>query len=154
MENKDLLLRQYELYTHVKENFVDRNFTTNKFYLVLILALFGVLFWAKGVVFAYSLSATIILSVIGMGVCFLWWSNVDTYDTLIKIKLSKVIDEIEKQMPVAPHTLERESLNKLREEKKAFLFSDMQKALACGIFIIFMVLFLFDMVPLVMAVIQ
>jgi len=32
-----------------------------------------------------------------MATCILWWINVDSYNFLIKIKFSKVLDELEKQ---------------------------------------------------------
>ena len=34
----------------------------------------------------------------GICICVLWWMNVDSYNTLIKIKYANVIEEIEKKL--------------------------------------------------------
>jgi hypothetical protein len=39
-----------------------------------------------------KLSATLLFSLIGISVCALWWMNVDSYNTLIKIKYANVLE--------------------------------------------------------------
>ena len=43
MDRDELILREYKMYSEQKENFIDRNFNTNRFYMasifVLIIAL-------------------------------------------------------------------------------------------------------------------
>ena len=37
MDRDDMILQEYKLYTEQKENFIDRNFRTNRFYMVSFL---------------------------------------------------------------------------------------------------------------------
>ena len=43
-----------------------------------------------------GLSATLVFAFFGIAVSSLWWMNVDSYNTLIKVKFSKVLEEMEK----------------------------------------------------------
>jgi hypothetical protein len=56
---------------------------------------------------------------------------------------------MEAQLPIKPYTLEREAIEDYRKNKKAFLFSDMQKTLAIVGLIFFFALFICDIVPVV-----
>ena len=47
MNSEDLIIEQYNIYSQHKEKFVDRSFMTNKFYKVLVLALFVLIFLMK-----------------------------------------------------------------------------------------------------------
>jgi hypothetical protein len=147
-DDKYIALEQYKLYCQMKENFVNRSFTTNKFYISAIIFLFVITYFTKNVTFEYyNFSAMFINSIIGMGLSIFWWSNVDSYDTISKIKFKNVIDELEKQLPFQPHALEKEGFIELQKSKKGYMFSDMQKGLATTTFIIFMVLFFFEIAP-------
>lgn len=146
-EDKHIALEQYRIYCTMKENFVDRNFGTNKYYISVLIVLFVAMYITQDISFEFNISAIMINCLIGMGICFFWWSNVDSYDTLIKIKLKSVIDEIEKVLPIQPHLLEKEGFMEFRKQKKGYIFSDVQKGMALGMFIMFMVLFLIEFIP-------
>jgi len=148
MNNDEILFQQYKLYTEQKERFVDRSFHTNKFYLILILVLIFVMYIMKNFSFGYGLSATLIFSIAGMAICILWWINMDSYNFLIKVKLSKVIEEIETQLPVKPYTQEFIAIKDLRKNKRMFLFADMQKTLAVSALLLFFVLMVNELIPL------
>ena len=73
----------------------------------------------------------------------------DAYNMLIKIKFSKVLEEIEKQLPIQPYSDEFKGIQDFRNNKKMFLFSDMQKTFAVIVFIIFFATFLQEITPLI-----
>lgn len=148
MNSEELIFQQYRLYTEQKDKFVDRSFHSNKFYLVLIVVLSLLTLITKGLMFPFGLTATLIFSFMGVAICILWWINMDSYNLLIKVKLSKVVEEIEKQLPVQPYTLEFETLKDLRKNKRMFLFSDMQKTFALILMLVFLVLFINEVVPI------
>lgn len=148
MNSDEILFQQYKLYTEQKERFVDRSFHTNKFYLLLTLTIITAMYLLKNATFAYGLSSTLIFSAAGMAICVLWWINMDSYNFLIKVKLAKVIEEIELQLPVKPYTQEFVAIKDLRKNKRMFLFADMQKTLAVGALLLFFVLFANELVPM------
>lgn len=144
MNSEEIMLHQYKLYTEQKEKFVDRSFVTNKFYLVLVLVLFLTMFLTKEYTFIYGITSTLVFSVAGMVICFLWWINVDSYNFLIKVKLSGVIQEIEKKLPFQPYTQEFSKINELRKTRREFLFADVQKGLAILAFLLYFFLFIYE----------
>lgn len=148
MNQDEILFQQYKLYTEQKEQFANRSFYTNKFYLGLIILLILIMFLTKDYSFAYGLSSTLIFSIAGMALCILWWINVDSYNFIIKVKLSKVIEEIEKKLPFQPYTQEFLAIKELRKNKKAFVFADIQKLLATFVLLLFFVLAISEIVAL------
>lgn len=148
MNTEEIILQQYKIYTEQKEKFVDRSFVTNKFYLTLILVLILTMFLTKDFSFVYGLSSTLIFSVAGMVICFLWWINVDSYNFLIKIKLAKIIESMEEKLPVKPYTQEFDEIMDLRKNKKEFLFADVQKALTILVFLLFLFLFNYEVLKM------
>lgn len=72
----------------------------------------------------------------------------DTYNCLIKIKFSKVLEEMEKQLPMQPYNMEYRAIRDFRKNKKMFLFSDMQKIFAIVLFLVFFILLLMEVIPL------
>lgn len=150
MNSEEILFSQYKLYAEQKEEFVNRSFCTNKFYLFTVLAIILVMFLTKDLSFIYGLSSTLIFSTAGMIICFLWWINVDSYNFLIKVKLSKVLEEIEKQLPVQPFTQEFTAIKDYKKSKREFLFADIQKGLAIVVFLLFLFLFSHELLYYIM----
>lgn len=138
-DEKFLVLEQYRIYSEAKEAFTTRNFQTNRFYLItsLVLFLFLYIFFAL----TPSLMPLIVGSIVGMAVCVMWWLNLDSYQFLIKIKYSKVLEEIEKLLPANPYKKEYEAFCEAKKNKKAIVFSDFQKFLAIVLFCVFLVIF-------------
>ncbi len=143
--DKEMLFNQYKLYYEMKERFVDRNFTTNKFYLCTVILIFVVMFFTKDIQFDYRISANLIMSIIGMAVSFFWWSNADAYNIMIKVKLKNVMDEMEKQLPYAIHLIEMKGFSQYKKENKVVVFSDMQKGVAICTCLLFFIIFLIKM---------
>src|SRR5574344_727018 len=143
-----IVLEQYRLYTEQKERFIDRSFKTNKFYLICVLSLFLVMLLTKGLSFAFGISSVLIFSAAGVAVCFLWWINMDSYNFLIKVKLSDVIEKLEKKLPVHPYCDEYTAIQEVKKKKRMFVFTGMQKTLAVFALLTFFVLFINELVPL------
>ena len=99
-----MIFQEYKLYAEQKENFIDRNFQTNKFYMVSFVAIIFAMIFTGNVVFMSKISATLVFSLIGISVCALWWMNVDAYNTLIKVKYANVLEALEEKLPVKPFT--------------------------------------------------
>lgn len=149
MISDELIFQQYKMYSEQKEKFVDRSFATNKFYLLLILTLVLAIGFTKDISFAYGITTTLIFSAAGIAICALWWINVDSYNFLIKVKLSNVLQELEKQLPAKPYTLEFSGISDYRKNKKEFVFADIQKALAIIVLLLFLVLFINEIVAII-----
>ena len=147
MNEQELIFQQYKLYSEQKESFIERSFKINRFYLCLSVILLIVTQLAKGFVFIFNLPLCVFMAIIGMCVTVLWWMNMDAYNMLIKIKFSNVIEEMEKQLPVQPYSDEYKGIKEYRENKKMFLFSDIQKTFAFIIFIMFFVSLIENIVP-------
>lgn len=146
MTNEELIFAQYKLYSESKEKFIDRTFNTNKFYIVLNIVLLLTVFLTKGMAFG-RMTSPALFSIIGLICCSLWWLNMDSYNCLIKIKFSKVLEEMEKQLPFQPYAMEYKALNNFRNNKKGFVFSDMQKIFAIFSFLAFFVIFMIEVIP-------
>ena len=95
MDRDELIFQEYKMYAEQKENFIDRNFRTNRFYMISFLVVIFAMIFTGNVVFMEKFSATLLFSLIGVSVCALWWMNVDAYNTLIKIKFANVIEVLE-----------------------------------------------------------
>ena len=153
MDRDELIFQEYKLYAEQKENFIDRNFRTNRFYMVSFVLIILAMIYTNNIVFMERISATLIFSLIGISVCTLWWMNVDSYNTLIKIKFANVIEKIEEKLPVKPFTEEYKGIEEFRE-KKVFVFSDIQKIVAVIGELFFVAVFFSEFSPLVARIIE
>ena len=149
MQQEDMIIEEYKIYSQIKERFIDRNFATNKFYLLVLIGLLLIILFTKDFSFSYGFSATIIFAAIGMLICMMWWINVDSYNFLIRIKLREVLEEIEKQLPIKPNKMEIEAITSFKKGKREFLFADIQKLIATIMFIIFVLLFGYEIILMI-----
>ena len=138
-DEKFLVLEQYRIYSQSKEEFTTRNFQTNRFYLVLSLVLFLLLYIFNAL--TPSLMPLVVGSVVGMAICVMWWLNLDSYQFLIKIKYSKVLEEMENMLPFNPYRKEYQAFQEDKKNKKAVVFSDFQKFLTVVLFCLFLIIF-------------
>ena len=151
MDRDELILREYKMYSEQKENFIDRNFNTNRFYMASIFVLIIALIYTGNVIFLNKISATLVFSLMGTAVCTLWWMNVDSYNTLIKVKFANVLERIEEKLPVKPFTDEYKGIEDFKNNK-VFMFSDIQKLIAVVAALFFFAVFISEITPLVMTV--
>ena len=153
MDRDELIFQEYKLYAEQKENFIDRNFRTNRFYMISFVAVIFALIFTGNVIFMTYISATLIFSLIGIFVCSLWWMNVDAYNILIKIKFANVLEQIENSLPVKPFTDEYKGIEEYRNNK-VFMFSDIQKFIAiCGA-VFFFAIFVSEFSPLILRIFE
>ena len=153
MDRDELIFQEYKMYTEQKENFIDRNFRTNRFYMVSFVLMIFAMIFTSNVVFMAQISATLVFSLIGVAVCTLWWMNVDAYNTLIKIKFANVIEELEKKLPVTPFTDEFKGIEEFRNNK-VFVFSDIQKLIAVLGALFFFAVFVSELTPVIAKIIE
>ena len=151
MDRDELIFREYKLYAEQKENFIDRNFRTNRFYMISFVAIIFAMIFTGNVVFMTKISATLVFSLIGISVCALWWMNVDSYNTLIKIKFANVIEMLEEKLPVKPFTEEYKGIEEFKN-KKIFMFSDIQKFIAVIGALFFFAVFVSEFTPLIVKI--
>ena len=149
MDDKDLIFNQYKLFSEQKECFITRSFGINRFYICLCIILLLCVQFTKGVIFAYSLPLSAFLSIVGLSITVLWWMNMDSYNMLIKIKFAKVLEEMEKNLPFQPYADEYQGIKDYRENKKMFLFSDMQKTFAVLVFLMFFGALIDSVIPVI-----
>ena len=153
MDRDELIFQEYKLYTEQKDNFIDRNFQTNKFYMISFVAIIFAMIFTGNITFMSVLSATLVFSLIGVSVCALWWMNVDSYNILIKIKYRNVIEVLEEKLPVKPFTDEYKGIEEFRN-KKVFMFSDIQKIIAAVGALFFFAIFVSEVSPLVVRIFE
>ena len=97
------------------------------------------------------ISATLVFSILGVSICAMWWMNVDSYNTLIKVKYANVIEKIEEKLPVKPFTDEYQGIDEFRKNK-VFMFSDIQKFIAALAAVFFFAVCVNEITPLVMTI--
>lgn len=153
MDRDYILFQEYKLYTDQKENFIDRNFQTNKFYMTAILVLIVALIYTGNVVFLHKISATLVFAFFGIAISTLWWMNVDSYNTLIKIKYSDVIEKMEEKLPFQPFTDEYKSIDEYKRNK-IFMFSDIQKLFAIFAALFFFAVCISEITPIFITIIE
>ena len=151
MDKEGLIFSEYRMYAEQKENFIDRNFKTNKFYMTAIIVVIFAMIFTGNVIFLNRISATLVFAFFGIAVSSLWWMNVDSYNTLIKIKFSNVLEKLEEQLPVKPFTDEYKGIEDFRKNK-VFMFSDIQKFIAVVSALFFFAVCVSEVTPLVLNV--
>ena len=151
MDRDELIFQEYRMYAEQKENFIDRNFRTNRFYMISFVAILFAMIFTGNVVFMSKITATLVFSLIGISVCALWWMNVDAYNILIKIKFANVLEVLEEKLPVKPFTDEYKGIEEFRN-KKVFMFSDIQKLIAVFGALFFFAVFVSEASPIVVKI--
>lgn len=143
MDSKDekfLILEQYRIYSEAKEKFIERQFATNRFYLVLNILIL-ILVYALAVLTPQYVPI-LILSVIGISTSVLWWLNIDSYQLLIKIKYANVLEYLEGKLPEQPYQKEYKDYIETKKNKNLIVFGDFQKVLAFVVVAIFLITFI------------
>ena len=158
MDEKQQLLELYKEFIYTKENFVNRSFATNKFYIVaLTICLFiiaGLKEYARMINTLANTSGSftfMAVALAGMIFSILLWANQDAYAYLIKLKFRNVIDKMEEQFCFQPCIKEREAIIEQAKKKRNYLFTDFQKAYALICMMIFLAVFIGNLVPIVIS---
>ncbi len=149
MDDKELILGQYQAYSAAKEKFIDRHFQTNRFYMVISFVLLFVCYLFVSLTPAYE--PILLTSAFGMVVSVLWWLNIDSYQFWIKIKYSKVLEYLETKLPERPYNKEFEEFKEAKRQKKAMVFADFQKGLTALLFVAFLLTFSYFLIQFLSA---
>ncbi len=147
IEDKSIILEQYRIYSDAKEKFIDRQFTTNRFYLVLNLILLVITYLLATLTPQYQ--PVIVLSVIGMAASLMWWMNIDSYQLLIKIKYAQVLEYLETKLPEQPYKKEFQDYKDIKKRKKLIVFGDFQKVLTIAIACVYLVACMYSVTNLI-----
>lgn len=153
MDREGLIFSEYKMYADQKENFIDRNFKTNKFYMTAVIVLVFAMIYTGNVIFLGKISATLVFAFLGISVSTLWWMNVDSYNTLIKIKFANVLEKLEEQLPVQPFKDEFKGIEDFRKNK-VFMFSDIQKFIAIISALFFFAVCVSEITPIAISVLD
>lgn len=145
MNREEQILQEYILYVQHKENFVNRSFSANRFYMILSLVVLAATVPVKFIPFSFGIIFTMLFSLIGMILCVLWVMNNAAYKRLLKIKFQKVIERLEDELPVKPYQMESEALKEANKNKVS-LFADLQQTLSWLIFVAFLTIFINELV--------
>lgn len=139
MDDKEIILGQYKVYSDAKEQFINRHFATNRFYFAFSFMLFVMVY----VFYALSpgILQQIITSAFGIAVSVLWWLNIDSYQFLVKIKYSRILEYLETKLPEAPYNKEFKEMCALRKSKN-IMFLDFQKGFTGLVFLAFVTIFI------------
>lgn len=153
MDRDEMIFSEYKLYSEQKENFIDRNFKTNRFYMTALFVIIIAMIYTGNILFLHKISATLLFALLGVSVSALWWMNVDSYNTLIKIKYANVLEKIEEKFPVKPFTDEYKGIDDFRSNK-VFMFSDIQKIIAVISALFFFAVFVNEVTPIAMTILN
>ena len=140
MDTKDekyLILEQYRIYSDAKEKFIERQFTTNRFYLVLNIIMLIAIYVLSTLTPQYQ--PVIVLSIIGFAVTIMWWMNIDSYQMLIKVKYAKVLEYLETKLPEQPYHKEFVDYMDMKKKNNLIVFGDFQKYLTLAIASVYIV---------------
>jgi hypothetical protein len=138
-EEKYLILEQYRIYSDAKEKFIERQFATNRFYLVLNIITLIALYILSTLTPQYT--PVIILSIIGFAMTMMWWMNIDSYQMLIKVKYAKVLEYLETKLPEQPYHKEFVDYTEMKKRNNLIVFGDFQKYLTLAIALVYVLLF-------------
>ena len=142
MDSKDekyLILEQYRIYSDAKEKFIERQFVTNRFYLVLNLIILVVAYVLSTLTPQYH--PVVVLSVIGFAISVMWWMNIDSYQMLIKVKYAKVLEYLETKLPEQPYHKEFVDYAEMKKKNNLIVFGDFQKYLTLTVALIYVIMF-------------
>jgi len=127
-DDRNIILEQYRIYSQAKESFIDRQFTTNRFYLVFNLVLLITVYVLSTLTPQYQ--PVIVICAIGFAATIMWWMNIDSYQLLIKVKYAKVLEYLETKLPEQPYNKEFVEYSNIKKNKNIVVFGDFQKTLA------------------------
>ena len=146
-DDRYLILEQYRIYSDAKERFIDRQFSTNRYYLILNLIILG------GTYFLSTLTPQqlpiVILSLIGFGASLMWWMNIDSYQTLIKVKYAKVLEYLETKLPEQPYHKEFVDYSEMKKQNNLIVFGDFQKYLTLVIATVYITVIVYCVVNMI-----
>ena len=136
------LLEQYKLFVDMADRISERRAQANNYFLTinsLFLAVLGVLVQIEST-FASGLFQ-LIITVVGMLLCFLWWLTVTQNKNLNSTKF-EIIQEMELQLPLKPYKYEWWLVGRGRDPRRYLPFSHIERWIPVIVVLIYLVLLL------------
>ncbi len=137
MDDKHLILEQYRIYNEMKENFINRTFAINRFFMIFCAIFLFMLIFAK-MILPTEYFLLLGVDIFGIAFCVMWISNQDAYTSIIKIKYNSVIEKLEEDLPKAPNKEEYKELTDQRSKRRVILLKDIQKWFAILLMLVFL----------------
>lgn len=94
------LLEQYKMYIEMMDRVTERRGKINAFYISLLSSLLALLSLLidKNIFYGSKNALVLILAILGLALCYIWYINIDSYKQLNYLKF-RVIHEIEPCLP-------------------------------------------------------
>lgn len=147
---KDHLLEQYKLYVEMADRVSDRRERTNRFYISLLslfLALLSIIF-GRNILGEFQTVVFLIISVLGLVLCILWYVNIRSYRQLNSGKF-KVIHEMEQYLPFNCYDKEWEILKKGKESETYLQLTSVEEYVPIILAVINLLLFICSLCRLI-----
>jgi len=147
---KDHLLEQYKLYVEMADRVSDRRERTNRFYISLLslfLALLSIIF-GRNILGEFQTVVFLIISVLGLVLCILWYVNIRSYRQLNSGKF-KVIHEMEQYLPFNCYDKEWEILKKGKESETYLQLTSVEEYVPILLAVINLLLFICSLCRLI-----
>ena len=142
------LLEQYKLYVEMADKSSERRSNSNAFYLTVISALvtvIGILSQVNKPIENIYFWWVTLVSFFGIIFCLLWSSSIECYRQLSDAKF-KVINEIEKRLPVAAFATEWDYLNRGTKKTKYPQLTLVERRIPFVFLILFLVLIVISLI--------
>ena len=138
-DEQKVLVELYKAYNFAKEEFINRTFATNRYYLAVTIVLLLVAL----IIYTFTPSFVVmsVLGGVGIVTSTLWLLNVDSYQTLIKVKYSRVLERIEDRLPAKPCQDEYMATQEIKKDRKTMIFTDLQRGFVFMVLLIFVTIF-------------
>ena len=149
--DKNLLLQMYVAHLKSKDDFIDRSFALNRFYMavILILMVSGMFFLKE-----YDMVVTATISVIGAIFCILWKLNQDSYNTQIKIKYRDILNPLEEELgEFTPLQNEFQAFQQEVNQKGLFIYPRILRFFSVLMLLVFIFMFFYVLVPVALKVV-
>jgi hypothetical protein len=102
-EEERSVLDIYKMLVDMADKVSQRRQNANNFYLSVNTAIIGASSYIA--LSGHEIANILFIAITGIGVCLIWLRNIESYKTLNEAKF-KVINELERALPVSPYTVE------------------------------------------------
>lgn len=141
----DHYLEQYRIYLHIFNSTHDRSSKSNDFFLGLNAAIIAALGFleTKGIVYHNSI-IFMFAPFIGIAICYCWYQIINSYRKLNKAKF-KVIEGIEKGLPITLFATEWEILGNGKDKKKYYPLSKIEEKIPIIFIVLYILIFIMSL---------
>ena len=139
-ETDQLVVEQWKTCVEMANSNSEKRSNTNSIFITINTALIAILPFSLG-------TKGVVLSAVGIVICILWIRTINNYKKLSSVKYS-IINEIEKQLPIAPFSAE---WNRLKNEENYTDLTKTERVLPVVFIILF---FLSILIPVVKKIIE